>query len=328
MWRRLKQFFSRGKTVLASQKEVDLDSEIVALRAEALATYERLQAGSLRSLDTLEFGELRLPKQADHLERLYRKPEEFGASFGGFAKAYAPFRIFKDDEVIMESGADWGYSVLAMRSHGCLAKIISVEAAPFHRQALDRLVELEDGRYHWLNAALGRENGELSLFTPVVNQRPIGGLTSAGATLTSEAIQHVTSFAEKYVRLPDELGRHHFDFRVFPFSVGAWRIPDALEQLAISPTSVAAIKLDIEGHEGPVVAGAYDFLEMQKPMVMNEGANRDVEVRDVMSALGYQHYELHDQNLVPMPQVSSALDGYWLHPSRVDSYKNRGLSIN
>ena len=327
MLNRLKGFFGRGKAEKTVERTFDLHKQIEALRSDALATYERFQSGNLKDGDTVELAELDLPNLADYLQRLHDSSDEFETAMGGFASAYSPFGIFNENEVVIESGADWGYSVLAMRSHACRAKIISVEAAPFHRAALDRLVVLEDGRYDWMNAALGEVSSELSLYTPVVNRNPIGGLTSVGTTLEPSFVVHVTSFAEQYVKLPDDNDQTTLNFRLFPFSVKAYRLIDVIKKMKISPSTVAAIKLDIEGHEGPVLSGARDFLATHKPLIMNEGANRDTQVRTVMQSLGYQHYHLDKAKLIPESKISHALDGYWLHPTRLEDYRTRGLLV-
>ena len=333
MWKKLKRLLrfrksgKAGKPAKSPVNPVDRQKEIATLRADALALYERFQSGSLRDDDIVELEDLELPKVADYLQRLHEDAGQFSAAMGEFAKAYSPFGIFGEDEVVIESGADWGYSVLAMRSHGCRAKIVSVEAAPFHRVALDRLVELESGGYEWVNAAFGEHQSELSLYTPVVNRKPIGGLTSVGATLDAYFVVHVTSFAEQYVKLPDRDGQTSFDFRLFPFSVKSVRIPDIPKQLDLAADAVAAIKLDVEGHEGPVLAGARDFLAAQRPMIMNEGANRSEDVRTVLQSLGYQHHELHQNVLRAVSEISQAQDGYWLHPAKLESYRSRGLLV-
>ena len=169
MWKKLKRLLrfrksgKAGKPARSPVNPVDRQKEIATLRVDALALYERFQSGSLRDDDIIQLEDLELPKMADYLQRLHEDAGQFTTVMGEFAKAYSPFGIFGEEEVVIESGADWGYSVLAMRNHGCRAKIVSVEAAPFHRAALDRLVELENGGYEWVNAALGEHQSELSL---------------------------------------------------------------------------------------------------------------------------------------------------------------------
>ena len=83
--------------------------------------------------------------------------------------------------------------------------------------------------------------------------------------------------------------------------------------------------MDVEGHEAPALRGAAKLISRQLPMVMIEEANRNPGVVEVMRAHGYDHYELREGKFVMVNEYSWANDGYWLHPQRLDFYRQSGL---
>jgi len=90
-------------------------------------------------------------------------------------------------------------------------------------------------------------------------------------------------------------------------SVGVWRqtcVPmtslDAYDE-KFGPLAVDLIKIDVEGHEAPVLEGARQLLVRERPTIMIEmnsarASERSAPERvwDQLSALGYQWYQIAD----------------------------------
>ncbi len=84
----------------------------------------------------------------------------------------APFRHFgREDGVILDIGAHWGYTAASMRLAGATSPIISFEAIRAHRPCLERLKQL-DPSYDFFIGALSDEEATVDLWCPVVNGVP------------------------------------------------------------------------------------------------------------------------------------------------------------
>jgi FkbM family methyltransferase len=286
------------------------------------ALYRRLQAGALTDGDVIPLASVAFENNEAYVEQIRRDRPEFMKAFAGFAETYDVFRAFGRDEVVVEVGAHWGYSVVAMRHGGCKARILSIEATPGNIGALQRLARVEEGRFTVLNAAGGEAPGELTLYIPVVDGLANSGSASTGATLDNYYAYILADVA--LARGPRQDGRPH-EFRIATAILPAVRVDQAVPNVFGAGTAVHAMKIDVEGHEGAVLRGASGLLARDKPLVMIEGANRDPAVVAVMRAHGYGHAERRDGVLVPHEDYSFANDGFWVHPDRVAGYRARGI---
>lgn len=309
---------------LNSKGEVDYELAINTLEKRVQSVFSRLQAGKLEAGDFVDERDVEFPDFSDLVARLHGSEKEFDEIFSTFRRAYSPFSMFTEEETVLDIGADWGYSVLAMRANGCSSSIFSVDVTPFHRAALDRLVEVEKGRYKWANQAVGSRSGPLEFFSPILGGQAISGLTSTGGTLNGTTIPIVLSFAESYCKDGLSSDKPLYQFGLLRFTVEGASLDKILKNKGIDPERVSAIKMDIEGHEGPALNGARDLIEKRKPLIMVEGANRSGEVCRTLSGFGYFHCELHDGAMEPHLGKSDAQDGYWVHPSHVDRYRSHG----
>ena len=89
--------------------------------------------------------------------------------------------------------------------------------------------------------------------------------------------------------------------------------------------SAIARALDVEGHEAAVLKGAQATLEYHKPLILLEGANRDPAVLDTLKPLGYVFADLHGDACVLDDQMSMKVNGFFLHSSKLDHYRQIGL---
>ena len=128
-----------------------------SLLAAVAALYTRLQDRTLTDADIVDPATLVEPNHDAFLTQLLNDRAVFDKRFGTFKEPYDLFRVFGEGETVLDVGAHWGYSVLSMRHQGCRARIVSVEAMPFHIPPLETLKRLSGGSYDYVHvAASGR----------------------------------------------------------------------------------------------------------------------------------------------------------------------------
>jgi FkbM family methyltransferase len=282
--------------------------------------YRCLHAGALGQSDLVDAGEVTADDPSEFLVRIFDDPSEFDAHFRAFKQTFDVFRAFGERETVLDVGAHWGYSVVAMRHQGCRSRIVSIEATAFNVSPLARLKQVPAANYDFVHAAASDRAESLTFYLPVVNGHALTGLSSAGATLTFFA-RLVAGAAERFPLAP---GSTEPTVQLARLTVEARRIDDvvaAMDQRA----SIAAIKMDVEGHEAPALRGAAHVFATDRPLVMIEGGTHFQPVVDVMTAYGYVFAEREAGTLVVRTTPGRAGDGFWIHPDMIDRYRALGL---
>jgi len=292
------------------------------LVAQVRSLYARLHANALEASDTVRFDDVRFDDLGGYVRRIYSSQEEFERSFSEFRAPYDIFRAFPAGKVVLDIGAHWGYSAVAMRHQGCKARIISIEAMRSNASALNALKELDKGNYDWFNVAVGAQENILTFYIPMLNGHAATGLSSTGGTLDDFFADHLAGLAQTYPSRRAD-GVNEIKLAVNRIR-GACLDTILLERGDIAP-HVAAVKMDVEGHEAPALEGAASLFTTQKPLLMLEGANRNQQATSVMMGYGYFHCERHEGRLTPHLAYSYANDGFWVHPDRVEEYRSLGL---
>lgn len=229
-------------------------------------------------------------------------------------------RFTRDMGVILDCGAHWGYTAVAIRMFGTDCPIVSVEASSVNAECLDELRQL-DGNYDFVIAALGEHPGSRDLYCPVVNGFPITGLNCIDGGQLNPG--HVVSLSGRALIPEAEVYR----CQLLHEAVESLRLDDLLAsgrfQLPVNP--VAAIKLDVEGSETVALRGAMRTLERDCPFIMIEGGNRHAEVAGLLAGLGYFYAERDGERLRRTDAYSNVVNGYWLHPRHLPRYIAMGL---
>jgi hypothetical protein len=96
-------------------------------------------------------------------------------------------------------------------------------------------------------------------------------------------------------------------------------------RLHIEVSNITAMKIDVEGFEAAVLAGAVHTLRAHKPLIMIEGANRNADVVACLSPLGYTFADFVVDHVVLTDQLSPNSNGFFLHRDRLDHYRSIGL---
>lgn len=230
--------------------------------------------------------------------------------------------MFGPTDVVLDVGSHWGYSAIAMRRQGCGAKIVSIEAMEANTRQLAVLKELEAGRYDFVHAAATEIEMELTFYVPAVNGYANTGSSSTGDTLSDPFAYILADLVTTYPAAKGEVDR----FQVIKQKATGRRIDEIAGTLGIAH-QVRAIKMDVEGHETLALRGASELIARQRPLIMVEGANRDLGVVEEMKRQDYAHFERHETGLVRHDEVSASNDGFWIHCDEIVGWQDRGLIV-
>lgn len=236
---------------------------------------------------------------------------------------FCVFRFFQSrDETILDIGANCGTSVCSLLASGSKARILSFEPNPMHRKCLEKLRELHGDVFDFMPVGLGAAAADLKFLIPVVNGAALSGLTSANFAKTiAWAQDHFVDYALGHCRgVPDP------QLRFAECNWSVVRLDDALQRnCGVSADKIVAIKIDVEGHEASVLEGARATVEVHKPLMLLEGANRDPGVLDVLKPMGYVFADLDGDTCVLDDRMSMKVNGFFLHSSKLDHYRQIGL---
>jgi FkbM family methyltransferase len=279
--------------------------------------YRRARENALVTEDITSLADVRVDETADFLERIYFNREEFDRHLGDFGKTYDIFRGFTADQTVLDVGAHWGYSAVAMRHQGCKSKIISIEALATNVPSLMRLKSIDNGMYEFYNIAASETDRTIRFFIPVINGHASTGLSTTGGTLGDDWAFLLAQLASRHKPLQggvDEVRLAIADIPALPIDTIADRVGP-----------IVAVKMDVEGHEAHALQGAHRLLACEKPLLMVEGGNTDEQVVAQMVAHGYFYCERRDGKLAPHAERSVVHDGFWLHPEKVAFYRDLGI---
>ena len=225
---------------------------------------------------------------------------------------------------VLDIGANYGYSAATIWATGATSRILSFEPNPWHVICLERIKEMRADRFDFVNVALGREAGQLNFVLPVIEGTGVSGLMSA-------AIESETDWA-----IPENVLRYMIDYLPniavprLQFTEMTWEVAPldtvlASRTFAVPTNEISAIKMDVEGFEAEVIAGAAATLRQHHPLVMVEGANRDPNVVRQMKDHGYRYADFNGDGLNLTDQHSTRTSGFYLHDTKLEAYRVMGL---
>ncbi|MDR3662623.1 MAG: FkbM family methyltransferase [Mycobacterium sp.] len=241
---------------------------------------------------------------------------------------FAMFRFFDaNDDTVLDIGANFGYSAATMWAAGSRSRILSFEPNQWHSVCLEQIKALRPGQFDYLITGLGNAETRIPFTMPVVEGTGISGLSSAAIeSETDWAIpENLLSYMMNY--LPNiPLPRLQFSETLWPIS----KLDDVLarNRFAVPLDRISAIKIDVEGYEADVLAGAGATLDRHRPMLMIEGANRVPEVVSQLVARDYAYADFRDEGVVLSDEPSTRVGGFFLHRTKLDAYRRIGLLLN
>jgi FkbM family methyltransferase len=185
-----------------------------------------------------------------------------------------------DPNCIIDVGGNLGQSTLAMNLVFKPTEIIVFEPNPLMAAQCRRMRATDGPKIMVEEIGLGREDSEILLFTPVYN-----GITFWG--LASQNKKQIRAF----------FGAHNiWNYKSSKFQLIEKSIKiRALDSYHIKPNF---IKIDVEGMELEVLAGAEKTIIESWPVLMVECTGTHGEVRKILEAKGYKNFELENTKWV------------------------------
>jgi FkbM family methyltransferase len=302
--------------------EATIAAARLALGQAIMPVYERLAAQALRAGDTVDEAAIR-PSTP---RRYIRHVLSTRAIFEEDARIIGRFR--REMGTILDIGAHWGYLAASFRHAGADGPILSFEPMTAHHGCLDEFRRI-DGAYDFSPHGLSDREASVLLYGPLVNGQPIMGLNSIGGAIFNEHHKnHLVSLVGGEIPVAPR-----YEFKLMTTRFTTRRLDDVLAKrrfLVLKPflvdvSRIAVIKLDVEGHEAPVLAGAQATIARHKPFVMIESGNRNAAVAALLRGHGYLYAEREGERLAPTDHHTTAANGFWYHPDRLDEY--RALSL-
>jgi len=239
---------------------------------------------------------------------------------------YIIFRIFNDDNsLILDIGANWGYSVGSLHAVGAQSRVVSFEAIPLYRSCLQAVSDLRPDRHTFFMNALSDKPGSLRFVIPVVNGVALSALTSASENpCIVSLVSNIEIFILKYMT---HAKLCTLQFCEFVVPVQTLDNIVSLHPEVFQGCGISAMKIDVEGLEFEVLKGAEKVLKMHKPLVMAEGGNRHDGLREFMSAINYLYAERRGERLELFEGVGSTSNGFFVHTSMLPRYRELGVLI-
>jgi FkbM family methyltransferase len=238
---------------------------------------------------------------------------------------YVVLRYLKNpNSILLDIGANWGYSAGGFYKLGIRSCIVSYEIIPFFSAALEELKRRLGGRFHFAISGIGEYPGDMTFVVPVVNGVAEAALCSAVTNPhLSSLAKNILFFIDANPNLGQTLTLSFLEFlaSVRPLDeLVPNELPESFKELPVE-----AIKLDVEGLERAVLAGGKSLIRRFRPLILAEGANRTQGISELMESLGYIFAEREGDILVKVDGVGKKANGFFLHSDRLKEYQSLGV---
>ncbi|MDE2383736.1 MAG: FkbM family methyltransferase [Alphaproteobacteria bacterium] len=225
-------------------------------------------------------------------------------------------RLNDGSALVLDVGANWGYSVCSMRSSGCRNPILSLEVLPALMPCLEVLKAIAPNSNDCINVGVGSVQGELNFYSPVLGNTVVTALTTAKFMQMTDS--ELSLLARNLVEhLQRHLGLFHsWHLSIVENTVKTDKLDNVLEGYdgPLPTSSIGAIKIDVEGFEHEVLRGASNTIARDLPILMIEGGNRNPDVKSFLDQHGYKEFVLQSGTIVPHSGLSEGLNGLFFHP--------------
>ena len=170
----------------------------------------------------------------------------------------------------LDIGANAGLAAVSFRIYHPDAPIVSIEPNPAHERDL-RFVGRYLGNFKYLGCGASDRNGEATLYIPRYRSFSLTPLASFDRDFVTSEHRQTVLFGKP---LDDS-----------DFSVDEERVPiRRLDDLDLAP---AIVKVDVEGHELPVLRGLERTLRNHRPVVLVEWSREFAPIQRFLEERGY-----------------------------------------
>jgi FkbM family methyltransferase len=298
-----------------------------AFRAEVEGLYERFTARALKADDIVTSLEYTSDTPTDYISGHLQNgviTEEDAVVFSRFQPEMG---------LILDIGAHWGYMANSIRLSGTKCQIMSFEAMEAHRKSLQILKDSDKIGYDFRIAAISDKENEFTLYGPVINGIALYGLNSVEGRIFTESPVEGRKFADWYAdylvslvggQIPEA---ENYKFQLLATKMRSQPLDVLLGEgdFSVDVRKIAAMKVDVEGHESYVLQGAEKIIKRDHPFIMLEGANRNKEVVTFLGGLGYAFANRLGDQVTENDDHSLEVNGYWVHSTHTRLYRQIGL---
>jgi FkbM family methyltransferase len=235
---------------------------------------------------------------------------------------YAVFTHFNvPGDLILDVGANSGYSAGSIRNSGSTADILSFEAMPFHEEKLSETASFLSGNVSYRMIGLGRRKEEVRFILPVVSGKAVTALASASDNIDwNHLAANVIRFGDPWAFVSDQ----PVDLRLAAFQVPLIAL-DAFMKASLEQRSIVAIKVDVEGLEEEVIAGAMETIRRNRPLLLLEGVCNNADLAHALKHHGYVPAARNGNRLTPVDHVPAGINSFFIHTGKFELYKEIGV---
>jgi len=249
---------------------------------------------------------------------------------------YVVFKHFVDpNSTILDIGANFGYSATGFWRVGSKASVAAFEPIKGFEPLLAELGRKVNfsaqrnvwsrlfarPRYESYRAGISDHEGVLTFHVSVVNGRIHSALTTANLDVDIASFVSNTLLYSRLCAGPIETFKMH-SFTSPVTTIDTWM---ASGESRLNLRKVVAVKIDTEGFEGHVLVGAKKLLQQQRPMIIAECGHRiDLAVRTAFEC-GYVFAERDGDQLRVSDVPTGRVNGFFIHPKKVNKYRSMGL---
>ena len=240
------------------------------------------------------------------------------------------YTIFKylsnPNTIFLDIGANCGYSAISLNSIDTNFKVVSFEVLPFYKTHLEEVKKYVNFDYQYFITGIYDKDKTIKFISPVVNNIIYTALTTANSqwplsyNIWNQSYQSFTAYDNDNCK-----------FNILEFKAKTTLLDKIIKNNpSCFDLPISVMKIDVEGLEYNVLKGAENTLKKYSPLIMTEGGNRNESVYNYLIFLGYLYAE-KDQNsnkLNFVNEKTNALNGFWVHKSKIEEYKELGLLEN
>lgn len=237
-------------------------------------------------------------------------------------ECYNVFSCFKDDSyMILDIGANAGYSVTSLYATGVTCPIFSFEAFNIHQKNLEyiknKIAPSNNCKYNFSISGLSDEESKVRFMMPVINQTGISALARSNINdpraLANLIDQYIKDFYKK--------GKNYFSIAEFDITL------TTLDKFIFAHSDdfqlpIAAMKIDVEGMEYNVLRGAVNTIKRFIPLIMSEGD--DQKINNFLTPLGY-HKGFYLDGRICFDCENKFCNVFYVHSDNIPNYKKMGL---
>ncbi|MFO1088012.1 MAG: FkbM family methyltransferase [Hyphomicrobiales bacterium] len=235
---------------------------------------------------------------------------------------YGVFEYFSSGESILDVGANSGYSSTSIWAAGSAATVLSLEALHIHRAALETIRSANEHRFDFCISAVADRDRDLEFILPMIDGLGLSSLATAAEDVHWPSMsENLLRFGPRHDGSPEcVVGLQFVPGRARPLDD---LLTDTFRSHAHLP--LAAIKIDVEGLEAAVIAGASRTLRRHRPLLLIEGARWRPELVEALAAAGYLAARRVESQLVLAEGAGEEVNTFFVHASKARNYRRRGL---